>query len=99
MQLMRACAIGSAAGALAACAGPAVQSRVPDAPIVRGEYRLDPSADGSVRVTRTVGSPLGYSEGLPARRAADALCGPRGVSSSIRDRFESGAWIFPEGCA
>jgi len=96
---MRACAIGSAAGALAACAGPTVPSRVPDAPVVRGEYRMDPAADGSVRIMRIVGSPFAYSEGLPARKAADALCGARGVASSIHDRYEGGVWVFPEGCA
>jgi hypothetical protein len=40
-----------------------------------------------------------HFEGAAARKRADALCGPRGVRTSIYDRFEGGAWVFPEGCA
>lgn len=98
-HLVRVWAIGSAAGALAACAGPVAPARMPQAPVASGAYRLDPAADGSVRITRTAGDPFGYAEGLAARQAADALCGAGGVRSSIRDRFEGGAWVFPEGCA
>ncbi len=99
MQLVRACAFGSAAGALAACAGPPVSARLPEAPMADGSYVMEQMADGAVRIVRTVGTPLTYSDGLPARRAADALCGTGGVKSSSRDRFETGAWLFPGGCA
>lgn len=99
MRLVRACAIGSAAGALAACGGPAVPARLPGSPVADGQHVLDRLADGSVRVLRTSGMPFTYADGWPARQAADALCGGRGVRSSMRDRFDNGAWIFVEGCA
>lgn len=38
-------------------------------------------------------------QGLEARRQADAQCGPRGVRVSIYDRYQAGAWVYPEGCA
>ena len=96
---MRACAFGSAAGALAACVGPSVPARLPEAPMADGSYAMEQMADGAVLLVRTVGAPLTYSDGLPARRAADALCGTGGVKSSSRDRFVAGAWLFPGGCA
>lgn len=99
MQLVRACAIGSAAGALAACAGPAVPARVAADPAADGQHVLEPLADGSVRVLRTTGAPFTYADGWPARQAADTLCGGQGVKSSMRDRFDKGAWVFVEGCA
>ena len=59
-----------------------------------------PLADGAqaVRVTGETG-PLGFDEGARAKRLANAAYGPRGVQSSINDRFEGGSWIVPEGCA
>lgn len=99
VRLARACAVGSTAAALAACAGPAAPPRASDIPAASGEYRMEQLSDGSVRVARVSGDPLTYSDGLPARRAADALCGPRGVASSTRDQYDDGAWVFPGGCA
>ncbi len=53
-----------------------------------------------LRVTNA-GQPFQMWEGAAARKAADALCGPRGVRSSIYDRFDraTGEWVYPEGCA
>jgi succinate dehydrogenase/fumarate reductase flavoprotein subunit len=56
------------------------------------------STSEPLRVTGEAG-PLAYHQGAEARRLADAQCGPRGVRSSINDRYEGGAWIFVEGCA
>ena len=55
-------------------------------------------AKGGLRVTGETG-PLGFDEGARARRIADTTCGPRGVRSSINDRFDAGTWVFPGGCA
>ena len=52
----------------------------------------------SVRVTRTSGTPYAMYDGAHARKDADALCGGK-VRSSIYDRYESGTWVFVEGCA
>jgi hypothetical protein len=98
-DLVRACAIGTAAGALAACAGPAASGRMSATPAADGVHVLEPLSDGSVRVRRTSGTPFTYADGWPARQAADALCGSRGVRSSMRDRFDGDAWVFAEGCA
>ena len=60
-----------------------------------------PPSGGSgpaVRVTDAA-APLAYYEGARARQLADAQCGPRGVRSSINDRYENGVWVFVEGCA
>lgn len=53
-----------------------------------------------VRVTNA-GQPFQMSDGALARKAADAECGPRGVRTSIYDRFDraTGEWIYPRGCA
>lgn len=96
MQLVRACAIGSATGVLAACAGPAAPARV--GPVADGQHVLEPLAGGALRITRTT-SPFTYSDGLSARRAADALCGGAGVRATTYDRYANGAWLFPGGCA
>lgn len=98
-RLARACVAGSAAAVLAACGGPVAPQRAAVATVAGGEYRMDQLPGGAVRIARVSGSPLTYSDGLPARRAADALCGPQGVASSTRDRFDNGAWVFPGGCA
>ena len=57
-------------------------------------------ASGSDAVVVT-GADLPYTmaDGAAARQAADARCGPRGVRTSIYDRFEAGTWIYPQGCA
>ena len=54
----------------------------------------------AVRVTN-VGQPYQMWDGAAARKAADAKCGPRGVRSSIYDRYDrpTGAWVYPGGCA
>lgn len=59
---------------------------------------LAPAGRG-VRVTRTAAPPYALWDGAPARRDADALCGAKGVRSSIYDRYEAGSWVFVEGCA
>lgn len=57
-------------------------------------------ANDPVRVTNG-GMPFQMWEGAAARKAADAACGPKGVNSSIYDRFDAatGEWVYPEGCA
>jgi hypothetical protein len=57
-----------------------------------------PTGNGALRVTDAA-APLGFYEGARAKALADAQCGPRGVRSSIYDRYEDGAWVFVEGCA
>jgi hypothetical protein len=73
----------------------------PQPPVARADVAavLEPIANGGVSVTRT-GTP-GYAmwDGASAKRDADALCGPRGVRTSIYDRFAAGAWVFVGGCA
>lgn len=53
-----------------------------------------------VRVTNG-GQPWQMWDGAAARKAADATCGPRGVRSTIYDRYDrgTGEWVFPGGCA
>jgi hypothetical protein len=53
-----------------------------------------------VRVTNN-GQPFQMWDGAAARKVADAQCGPRGVRSSIYDRYDraTGAWVYPGGCA
>lgn len=53
---------------------------------------------GELAVARQ-GRPFDYAEGAEARRAANALCGPRGVASGPEDNFRDGRWLFPGGCA
>jgi hypothetical protein len=57
-------------------------------------------AGDAVRVSNG-GQPFRMWEGAAARKAADAGCGPRGVRSSIYDRYDpaTGEWVYPEGCA
>ncbi len=47
------------------------------------------------------GQPFQMWDGALARKVADAACGPRGVRSSIYDRYDraTGEWVYPEGCA
>jgi hypothetical protein len=58
-----------------------------------------PSRD-PVRVANG-GQPFQMWEGAAARKAADAECGPRGVRSSIYDRYDrsTGEWVYPGGYA
>jgi hypothetical protein len=53
-----------------------------------------------VRVSKD-GQPFQMWEGATARKAADAECGPRGVRSTIYDRYDrsTGEWVYPGGCA
>jgi hypothetical protein len=44
-------------------------------------------------------APLAFYDGARAKEIANAQCGPRGVRSSINDRYENGTWVFAEGCA
>jgi hypothetical protein len=59
-----------------------------------------PSGGGgqALRVTDPA-APLAFYDGVRAKQIANAQCGPRGVRSSINDRYESGTWVFVEGCA
>jgi lipopolysaccharide/colanic/teichoic acid biosynthesis glycosyltransferase len=58
------------------------------------------AVSGQVRVTNA-GQPFQMWDGAAARKAADAKCGPRGVRSSIYDRYDraTGEWVYPGGCA
>lgn len=58
------------------------------------------AASGPVRVTNG-GQPFAMWEGAAARKVADAQCGPKGVRSSIYDRYDraTGEWVYPGGCA
>jgi hypothetical protein len=58
------------------------------------------AVSGPVRVTNA-GQPFQMWDGAAARKAADAQCGPRGVRSSIYDRYDraTGEWVYPGGCA
>jgi hypothetical protein len=58
------------------------------------------AVSGTVRVTNA-GQPWQMWDGAAARKAADATCGPRGVRSSIYDRYDrsTGEWVYPGGCA
>lgn len=55
---------------------------------------------GPLRVSNA-GQPFQMWDGAAARKAADAECGPKGVRSSIYDRFDraTGEWVYPGGCA
>jgi hypothetical protein len=59
-----------------------------------------PAARDPVRVSNG-GQPFQMWEGAAARKVADAQCGPRGVRSSIYDRYDraAGEWVYPGGCA
>jgi hypothetical protein len=76
-------AIGAAV--LSGCAAPAAVAPAP-------------SGAREVRVSGEAG-PLANYEGAEAKRLANAQCGPKGVRSSINDRYENGTWVFVEGCA
>jgi hypothetical protein len=67
---------------------------VPSAPVAT------PRVVEPVRVSNA-GQPFQMWDGAAARKAADAQCGPKGVRTSIYDRFDrdSGAWVYPGGCA
>ncbi|WP_135450659.1 hypothetical protein [Tabrizicola caldifontis] len=58
------------------------------------------AASGPVRVTKN-GQPFAMWEGAVARKFADAQCGPRGVRSTIYDRYDrvTGEWVYPGGFA
>ena len=58
------------------------------------------AVSGTVRVTNA-GQPWQMWDGAAARKAADAKCGPRGVRSTIYDRYDrsTGEWVYPGGCS
>jgi hypothetical protein len=62
-----------------------------------------PSTPADVEPVRVknAGQPFQMWEGAAARKAADMRCGPKGVKSSIYDRYDraTGEWVFPGGCA
>lgn len=59
-----------------------------------------PVASAPLRVING-NQPFANWQGAEARRVAEAECAARGqrLRTSIRDRHEQGAWVFPEGCA
>jgi hypothetical protein len=65
-----------------------------------GGAAAGPAARGPLEV-RAADVPFTYADGAVAKRQADAQCGPRGVRTSIYDRFDEAraVWIFVEGCA
>ncbi len=77
-----------ACAALAGCAGQ------PGSPIAAAVAGRTP-----VSVTSATGLPYTFADGAQAKKQADALCGTGGVRASIYDRFNAGAWVYPEGCA
>ena len=91
--------IAFGAAALGACAAPA--PRLPEGPLVvdGAMIRAEARPDG-LAVLRE-GAPFHYSEGLAARRAAQAVCAAQGqrLAHGIRDRYDAGAWVYPGGCA
>ena len=58
-----------------------------------------PPLSGPLRVTDN-GAAFAYDQGAAARRVAQAQCVGQGrrLASSIYDRFEAGAWVYPGGC-
>lgn len=73
--------------ALGACVSPA-----PQAP--------GPVMAAPLRVTNN-GAPFAQYEGALAKRVAIDTCAAQGrvLRPSIYDRFDSGEWVFVEGCA
>ena len=70
-----------------------------------GCVQTAPSGGGAVAAAPMVvtreGAPFAYWEGAAARRQGEADCAAMGRSlrTSIRDRYQAGAWVFVEGCA
>jgi hypothetical protein len=58
-----------------------------------------PSGGGQALRISDPAAPLSFYDGARAKDLANAQCGPRGVRSSIDDRYENGTWVFVEGCA
>jgi hypothetical protein len=85
--------LGMSALALSACATPHAVGAARVAPAGYGVT----VEDRELFVTRQA-RVFGYSDGLEARKAADAYCMGR-VNSSTADNFRDGAWRFPQGCA
>ncbi|MFN4153719.1 MAG: hypothetical protein ACK4HF_03630 [Paracoccaceae bacterium] len=65
---------------------------------------VPPTADQAtaapLRVTNAH-QPFAMSDGLAARRMAEAECARQGkrLRPGIYDRFDAGAWVYPGGCA
>jgi len=70
-----------------------------------GCVQTAPSGGGAVAAAPLTvvreGAPYAHWEGAAARRQAEAECAARGavLRTSIYDRYQAGAWIYPEGCA
>jgi hypothetical protein len=47
------------------------------------------------------GQPFAFHDGAAAKRVAMDSCAAQGgvLQTSIYDRFDNGAWVYPEGCA
>lgn len=66
-------------------------------PALQGAGQGQPVA---LRVSNN-GAAFGFDQGAAARTMAEGLCADQGkrLQTSIYDRFEAGAWVYPEGCA
>jgi len=70
-----------------------------------GCVQTAPSGGGAVAAAPLTvarqGAPYANWEGAAARKQAEAECAARGqtLRPSIYDRYQAGAWVYPEGCA
>jgi ABC-type sugar transport system substrate-binding protein len=83
--MMRAAALLTVTAGLSACVAPAEKAA--------------PVWNGPLSVTNN-GAPFGNDQGAAAKKVAQAICATRGqtLRTSIYDRFDTGAWVFVEGC-
>ncbi len=56
---------------------------------------------GRTVIVARAGAPMGYDEGLAAKKAAVQACGDAGgrVNEGAVAQFASGTWVFKGGCA
>ncbi len=59
-----------------------------------------PRAERSPLRVTNADAAFANDEGAAARKSAEAICAARGqrLQTSIYDRYETGAWVFLEGC-
>jgi hypothetical protein len=94
------------AAALAACAAPGAApppARAGGPVVLAGAtFRVVPAPEAGAPAALAVrrdGAALHYSEGLTARRAAEAWCGGP-VRGTVDDRHDApGVWVLRGGCA
>jgi hypothetical protein len=89
---------------MAGCSAP--QGMAPRAAAQAGAAALPQTAGyafgqsgGALLVARPA-QPLGYAEGLAAKRAAQAHCAGQGrvLNPAAFGRYQAGAWAFDGGC-